>query len=261
MAPIKFEEQLKEKLEKRTLSPSAEGWTKLSDRLDADNKKNRKPIYWWLSIAAMLVIMIAITVQVFNKEETTSVAPQIVNEELNEIKNDKEDAIFSNDKESELVSEENTLKDEVSDRANDDKPVNAEIKKLVKSNPESKTQLAANTDNKEAKALSAHDQIVKEKILNVNKPIIDENAVAVALENVNTSKEDQLNREVDSLLKLASKELTKNKFIKEGGKTVDANALLEDVQDEMGQSFRSKVYEALKDSYKTVKTAVAQRNN
>jgi len=29
----------------------------------------------------------------------------------------------------------------------------------------------------------------------------------------------------------------------------------------MGQSFRSKVYEVLKDGYKTVKTAVAQRND
>ena len=33
------------------------------------------------------------------------------------------------------------------------------------------------------------------------------------------------------------------------------------VEDDMGQSFRSKVFEALTESYKTVKTAVAERNN
>ena len=44
MAPIKFEEQLKDKLEKRTMSPSAESWAKLSDRLDAEDQKNKRPI-------------------------------------------------------------------------------------------------------------------------------------------------------------------------------------------------------------------------
>ena len=37
--------------------------------------------------------------------------------------------------------------------------------------------------------------------------------------------------------------------------------LLETVEDEMGQSYRGKVFEALKESYKTVKTAVVNRNN
>ena len=34
MAPIKFEENLRDKLEERSLQPSANSWSKLSDRLD-----------------------------------------------------------------------------------------------------------------------------------------------------------------------------------------------------------------------------------
>ena len=54
MAPIKFEEQLKEKLEKRTIQPSPEAWKKLSVRLDDQgNNKNHRG-YWWLGIAASI---------------------------------------------------------------------------------------------------------------------------------------------------------------------------------------------------------------
>ena len=42
---------------------------------------------------------------------------------------------------------------------------------------------------------------------------------------------------------------------------VNAHALLQDVEDDLEQSFRSKVFQALKENYITVKTAVAQRNN
>jgi len=34
MAPIKFEEDIRDKLEKRQLKPSSNAWKKLSDRLD-----------------------------------------------------------------------------------------------------------------------------------------------------------------------------------------------------------------------------------
>ncbi|MBD11037.1 MAG: hypothetical protein CMC68_09920 [Flavobacteriaceae bacterium] len=84
--------------------------------------------------------------------------------------------------------------------------------------------------------------------------------VEQAIKDLNTEKTTVTDREVDSLLKVANKELFKDKLQKEASRTVDAKSLLEDVEDEMGQSFRTKVYEVLKDGYQTVKTAVAQRN-
>ena len=86
-------------------------------------------------------------------------------------------------------------------------------------------------------------------------------AVANALINLKSENNSVTEREIDSLLKIASKELFKERLQKETSKIVDANALLMSVEDEMGQSFRSKVFEALKESYETVKTAVADRNN
>ncbi|MCB0445367.1 MAG: hypothetical protein KDC68_06915, partial [Gelidibacter sp.] len=66
---------------------------------------------------------------------------------------------------------------------------------------------------------------------------------------------------IDALLNQAQKEITLQKLYNEDVKTVDANALLQDVETDLQQSFRDKVFEALQTSYDKVKTAVAQRNN
>ena len=46
MAPIKFEENIKDKLEKRTVMPSEASWSKLSQRLDGEEKRNKRSSFW-----------------------------------------------------------------------------------------------------------------------------------------------------------------------------------------------------------------------
>ena len=67
--------------------------------------------------------------------------------------------------------------------------------------------------------------------------------------------------DINALLEEAQKEIKLNRLYNETNGVVDANALLQDVEAELNQSFRSKVFEALKSSYNSVKTAVAQRND
>jgi len=80
MAPIKFEEQLKDKLEKRSLQPSADSWAKLSERLDAQEKNSRSPWFWWMGIAAGVAIMIFLAIQNFGPENDENVSPHLVEE-------------------------------------------------------------------------------------------------------------------------------------------------------------------------------------
>ena len=89
MAPIKFEEQLKDKLEKRSIKPSQDAWNKLSDRLDEAEGKQNNNRFWWLGIAAAIVgVLLAITF-VF-KPNADSIEPTIVNtEEENVIDTEK----------------------------------------------------------------------------------------------------------------------------------------------------------------------------
>src|SRR5690606_38633788 len=65
--------------------------------------------------------------------------------------------------------------------------------------------------------------------------------------------------DIDSLLKKAQQNLAKNTHNK--NKTIDAQALLQDVEEDIEASFRDKVFETLITGYKKVKTAVVERND
>ena len=81
MAPIKFEDDLKKKLEQRKLQPSANVWNKLEKRLEAeDNKKSNKG-FWWFGIAASFVGILIVTSIFFNRENIKEIDPIIVDVE------------------------------------------------------------------------------------------------------------------------------------------------------------------------------------
>ncbi|MDH7911829.1 hypothetical protein [Winogradskyella sp. SYSU M77433] len=257
MAPIKFEEQLKDKLEKRTMSPSEDSWSKLSQRLDDDEQKSKNTIFWWLSIAAGIIIMIAVTVQFFNQPDIENSLPQIVDEE--EIKQELDDeskAIF--EEESVELANEDVVKGEQEHSENIKQPEIIDYKKVV--NQKEQKQLVSDDKGQQNKSKVGNLEKQNSINLTLDKEAID-NAVAETLKGIKDTNSTVTDREVDSLLKLASKEIFKEQLLKETSKTVDAESLLMSVEDEMGQSFRTKVFEALKDSYETVRTAVAERNN
>ena len=262
MAPIKFEEQLKDKLENRTLSPSADGWSKLSERLDTDEKKSKNPLFWWLSIAAGLIIMMAISIQFFNKGEATEVIPEIVEGKLKEEQLEIKESNLNDSKSIDWANEIDSIEAEKESLPVITEPQIIDDKKVTHKKPKTESQFVVNTGsiikNNVPKNLEENK---KELSVIINEPIMG-TVLADALK-VFKSQEDTsvTDREIDSLLKLASKELFKDELQKETSKIVDANALLLSVEEDMGQSFRSKVFDALKGSYETVKTAVAERNN
>jgi hypothetical protein len=261
MAPIKFEEQLKDKLEKRSLSPSADGWSKLSERLDADEKNFKNPIFWWLSIAAGILIMVAIAAQFFGTDESQKVMPQVVEEKVIEEQLEDKQPILNDTKSNELVHED-SLGEKKENSASIKKAQIIDYKKATQKESKAEIQLAERSDsNTENSSTQQEGDILNKEVQDLLNEATLKNAVTDALKEIKSETASVTDRETDSLLKIASKELFKDKLQKETSKTVDANALLMSVEDDMGQSFRSKVFEALTESYKTVKTAVAERNN
>jgi len=266
MAPIKFEENIKDKLEKRTLSPASDSWSKLVDRLDEDEKKSKKSMYWWLSIAASLLIMIAVSVQFFNTEESEEVMPQMVEEKVLEEQLNTNKQNLKENKSIELVNEEDRVEDKIEDKKEDLSIIKESeiinLKKITRMKAGKSLRLAEQTNLKEEKNI--HNQNI-EIYKNKQQPEIDDvlinEALATAMQDLKNERSGVSDREIDSLLKVASKELFKENSLKETSKTVNADLLLQSVEDEMGQSFRGKVFEALKGSFETVKTAVVNRNN
>lgn len=260
MAPIKFEEHLKDKLEKRSLSPSSESWSKLAERLDADDKKSKRPIFFWLSIAAGILIMIAISAQFFGSETSKEVMPQVVEENISvkPIKGKNQDSNIEN---SVQPVNKNSVEDKNNEASRISQSQDFDTKHVAHKSTEPKTEIAKKNKDFKTPVLTTLNENLNKKLQKESDGLLMKNAVEEALIKLKTEKTIVTNKEIDSLLKLASKELFEEKSHSETALTVDAQALLMSVQDEMGQSFRSKVFEALKDSYETVKTAVAERNN
>ena len=258
MAPIKFEEQLKDKLEKRSLQPSADAWGKLSERLDAEDKISHKPWLGWLSVAAGIIILITVLVKFFGANAVEEISPQLVEEDAIEVLDENQLPIKENTKMINVAIEDETIINETKASKAKKEPTLTNYKSAIKKSEAPKLATHYSTNALEVNEVAT---IIDDKTTVINDPEINKEAVAQTLNSLNAETATATDREVDSLLKLANKELLRDNLIKNSSKAVDAQSLLEDVEDEMGQSFRTKVYEALKDGYKTVKTAVAERNN
>jgi hypothetical protein len=66
--------------------------------------------------------------------------------------------------------------------------------------------------------------------------------------------------ELDSLLRNAQEAIVREQLFNTD-KTVNAIALLTEVEDELDQSFRTQIFQSLKTGFLKVRTAVADRNN
>lgn len=265
MAPIKFEDKLKDKLENRSLQPSSDAWNTLADRLDKEDKKNNKIRFWWIGIAASIVGVILVTTQFYKNTPAVEVevSPIIVDTEI-EVKNNAKlieapviiNEIVSNSVENkdnvevvntvEVASVSNVKTTEVQKQTDKDKATLQieESQNVVASLGETKAEI---NDNIPVKILSSEELKVIEVVDIIKQLQANESSVS--------------DKEIDSLLKQAQREILRQKIFDEATRTVSADALLQDVEEELVHSFRDKVYEALKSSYNSVKTAVAERRN
>jgi hypothetical protein len=258
MAPIKFEEHLKDKLEKRTIKPSADAWDVLSSRLNRQDKKHNNRTFWWLGIAASIVGVMLFTAFIFNGSKSETITPTVV--EIDTIEASKSGDVAS---ESTDISEPKS----VADVKNAEKTISKEVQTKIAANSSKDIIEKGERDLENALALQeVKEQGEAKKSLTgpMNALQYEQskvNDVVAEITRLNTENQGVTEAEIDSLLKQAQRDILKNRIYNESTRTVDANALLQDVESELDQSFRTRVFEALKNSYVTVKTAVAERNN
>jgi len=266
MAPIKFEEQLKEKLEQRSIQPSSGTWNKLSDRLDEEGDEQNNKGFWFLGIAATIVgILLALTF-VF-KTNTEIVEPTIVDTK-------EESTIEKQDLQNLEILEENNVVAIEENGINSEETQQKEDKKQIIKTPLKfviKEQQDALIPNKANEAVAKVD--TKLKLDEANKKLIEKtlemlsfetqkvNEVVAQIQKLQKENKEVTTEEIDALLEAAQKEITMQKLYNEATKTVDADALLQSVENDLEQSFRDKVFNAITSGYKTVKAAVAERNN
>ncbi|MFD2725306.1 hypothetical protein [Hyunsoonleella rubra] len=257
MAPIKFEDDFKDKLDQRTIKPSEGAWEKLSSRLEeADGDTRNSKGLWWLAVAASVVGLLFVAFQFFNGEAEQQ-SPVIV---------DTKDSIIEPKKKQDVEvvnAEKSTVAVET------EVPVQKKVgsKQMIKR--QSKEQLLM---PKEASVQVAQEETVqKEELEKEVIPIKNgetltfetEKAQEVADAIFNLSETDLgvTSEDIDSLLKVAQREILLDRMKGEDKAVVDAALLLQEVEFELDKSFRDKVFETLRKSYGSVKTAIAHRND
>ncbi|MBR9913894.1 MAG: hypothetical protein GYB32_03550 [Algicola sp.] len=269
MAPIKFDENIKQKLEKRTLQPSADAWGKLEDQLESRDKRKSKGLFLYVGIAASLVGVLLVTTLFFKSPESSNISPVIVETEM---KTDVK-------KEPVMKSQQDKLATELFENIDDNIKTNEDVLEM---------NTSVTTRKEESELLVASQNVPKVNVIEEDPKISIHNSETTVAAITQPQKEKVLatmsleeakvievvqeikrlelqegtvsDSEIEALLKQAEKEILRERIYSETTRTVDARALLEDVEYDIEQSFRTRVFESLKSSYRTVKTAVAERN-
>ncbi len=261
MAPLKFEEHSRHKLDQRKIDPSPEGWERLSAQLSA-NEKSKKRGFVWYGVAAAFIGILVLSILQTKPEEWQFDDPNAsVEIPVNtEIENQQNSKTLRNDVHigNEVTNANVTLQDT-------DTPKSAVAIETIDAKEEvldhtmiQETPIQAVVENN----TMLEDKIIEIEMTKQTEKIIQEKITEVLaevslLEEGNALATDM---EVDSLLRSAQREILASTIFNED-QSVDASALLLEAERELDRSFRDQIFEALKSGYFKAKTAVANRNN
>jgi hypothetical protein len=254
MAPLKFENKIKETIEQRTIQPSAHAWDKLEAKLDESKKSWFSKNGWYLGIAASIIGVLLITFynnttkddDIIPNETIVTIpesSPEETQEKVIEIETPQESVV--------AVAEKSVLEKAVTSPKKEG--LNTKVKDNFEPKPEEKVNQAIASQTTEEKS--------KEDTLETSFEDLKVEEVVAQIQNLKETNAQVTNAEIDSLLTKAQEEIAQQRIFDSQTNTVNALTLLEDVEQDLDRSFRDKVFEALKDSYKNVRTAYANRNN
>ncbi len=265
MAPIKFEDNIREKLEGREIEPSGDAWKKLSERLDEKSKKKSNYTIWYAIAASIIGILIAVSVFSIRGDKINENLTDFVDVNTSErdvpiekVPNLVENISEENNKTTLIPEESNSIT--LNKKTNSGKEKTLPKKKDVvfkNSEIEASEAIAKTIEENQAGKMSR----VPEEIISNDDLIMDKriNELVAQVELRQQNNEIVSAEEINTLLTNAEHKIQTGKIL--DSKKIDPAALLGDVEFEMENSFREKVFTALGDGYDIIKTAVVNRNN
>ena len=246
MAPSKFEKHIKKTLQEREIRPSANAWDRISGQLEASEKSKPKGYYWY-GIAASIIGLLLVSVWYLNDVKLPD-APQIV------VKEKSANPATQELPTSKVVLEDKTMEDITETKKIGESKNTIKVAVLPEIEPELKKPIA----------IVAKPSVQLEKLTIVPKgsdELINSkiNEIAVQVGRLEMENRVVTDEEIDALLLKAHQEILENNIFRKDS-SVDAMALLADVENELDKSFRDEIFDALKNGLLKVRTAVADRN-
>lgn len=237
MEPNKLDLEIKQKLDTRTIQPSAQAWDRLSAKLDSAEKIKVKRNYKWIYIAASFVGFLLIgTVffTVFDAEIKDNNLPTVVLEQKKNVNNSDES------------------------KANNPNVSPRSIQNKVLNEP----QFIANNSIKK----QSIELLNKEDTVSVINQSQENNAVV----NAESSNSESVSKNKYISAERLLAEISNNKVEKpssnrpmeryKSGIAVNPNSLLINAESELNQSFRETALEKLNKNYNAIKAVLANRN-
>ncbi|MGM0932192.1 MAG: hypothetical protein ACQEWD_01965 [Bacteroidota bacterium] len=248
MALHRFEEQAERKLRERQIAPSAGSWEKLEAKLGKDEGKSKFRT-WWPLLAAIMILAFLAGSLFFR---TTPESPAIVEEPAETVPENTPE-IENFEAPVQLASEE--------------KKTRPAQNKKVESSEEIPQQPTPEIKREELVVASSEIENHHFELENISltPPVQEETHIKTQLEEAiamvvsEQAEKDLTEAEVDNLLLEAASRLTRQQVFEDNG-SVNASALLADVETELDQSFRKKVFELLKEGFEEASYAFTNRN-
>ena len=231
----KLEKEIKSQLDQREIKPSPAAWDRLDAMLTVGEEKKVKPIYNWIYIAASIIGFLAIGYVFFSNpaelvdvKRTEVVENNVSNPTIDSINKEPQTPIQIQ-KEIELIADNQVATQKknaaISTSQKINKQINVPQKQIAQTSNTNKNTVEQQIEK------SIHNQKANEFNQISPNPITNKSQIAEV-----TAK-------------------TNNPTVK-----VNASNLLSEVDNELELSFREKVIRKIDKNYKTVKVALANRN-
>ncbi|MGI9552551.1 MAG: hypothetical protein ACR2MT_15215 [Aurantibacter sp.] len=253
----KFERQFKEQMQNREIRPSANAWKKISAQLEASKKPKNKGVLWYAVAASFIGLLIISALFFQSKDNLRDADIQVVDTEKEKPNNVQKNLQFErgdeieeplNGIETEAVAVEGNSNQEAIQKKNESTQQDFEA-------ITDKTTILASKETKNAEVKI--NTLVQDSEVRIDLKIAE---VLAQVDLLEQNDEAVTDAEIDSLLRTAQQELMTEGIFKKDN-SVDAVALLTEVEDELNQSFRDQIFERLKLGFFKIRTAVADRNN
>ncbi|WP_164076244.1 hypothetical protein [Flavimarina sp. Hel_I_48] len=256
MAPMKFEENIKEKLVDRKINPSEDAWQRVAENLENNSVKTKNNTTYWAAIAAGFIGILIVAGGLFPDLETDN-SPTVVHSK-NTIKVGGE--TNSTEKQLEIPQNQSQITQNQPEKQlnlpkNDGKPEQNPVtpEQVILDLPVQNNQVA--DVNEEGNTIKAFDA--------AQRQTIDDEVTRLLTQVDSLARNDTMvtDAQVDALLAEAQRELLGDRIFKTQNENLSATALLQEVEDDLERSFRDKVFDALKEGLTKAREAVASRNN